>query len=91
MVERLKYFDDNGDINTLYQKEFETNPLEDDDLELGNESNKNYELDEKRKKYLLNSIRNYNNVNSIINEKEKLKYNEFEKDSLPLTSDIIKI
>ena len=91
MVERLKYFDDNGDINTLYQKEFETNPLEDDDLELGNESNKNYELDEKRKKYLLNSIRNYNNVNSIINEKEKLKYNEFEKDSLPLTSDLIMI
>ena len=45
MVERLKYFDDNGDINTLYQKEFETNPLEDDDLELGNESNKNYFLD----------------------------------------------
>ena len=91
MAERLKYFDDFGDINTLYQKEFETNSLEDDILELGNENNNNYKLDEKRKKYLLNTIRNYNKVNNITNEKEKLKLNEFENYSSPLTSDLIMI
>ena len=81
MERNLGYYNDDGNLNILYQNEFETESLGDNILVV-KENDKKAKLDNLAKKQLLNSLRKKNKRGT----RKKTEDNEY-----PIKSEILKM